>query len=192
MSSQSRTALRDEAVLVVVDIQERLAAAMERRDRVNARTSLLVRTAAIVGIPIVVTRQYPRGLGDLEGPIAGVLDEVKGRTPVEFVDKLTFDCFGEPGFVDEIKRLGRRQMLIAGMETHICVTQTSLAALSHDFEVHLAADACCSREQELHLSALDRLRFAGCVVSSSESIAYELVGCAGTEEFKALLAAVKA
>jgi len=179
--------------LVVVDIQERLAAVMQHRDRVVAQTALLVRTAAIVGAPIIATRQYPRGLGDHCAEIAAVLAEADatGASVVE-VDKMTFDCFAEPEFVSAIGGTGRRQLLLAGMETHICVCQTTLAGLRGGFDVHVASDACCSREGGNHDSALVRLGRAGGVVSTSESAAYELVGRAGTPEFKALLAAVKA
>lgn len=191
MHAPATVADRSRAVLVVVDIQERLAAAMERREQVNARTSLLVRAARIVGVPVVVTRQYPRGLGDLEPAILEVLSEDDSWTEAMH-DKMTFDCFGECGFSDAIRDSERDQVILAGMETHICVTQTALAALARGLEVHVAADACCSREQENHDIALARLAHAGAVVTSSESVAYELVGCAGTGEFKALLAAVKA
>lgn len=183
---------RDDALLIVVDIQERLAAAMERRERVLGRTALLIRAAAIVGVPILVTRQYPKGLGDIEEELAAVLAQVGGDgATVSFVDKLSFDCFGEQAFCDAVADSGRGQLLLAGMETHICITQTALAGLREGFDVHVVGDAVCSREQECHELALSRLAHGGAVVTTSESAAYELVGCAGTDEFKALLAAVK-
>jgi nicotinamidase-related amidase len=180
------------AVLVVIDIQERLAAAMAHRDRVIAATSLLVRTSAIVGMPVVVTRQYPKGLGDHACEIDAVLSEARqAHDAVVQVDKVTFDCFAEPDFVTAVEAVGRRQLLIAGMETHICVCQTALAALRSGYDVHVAADACCSRADSNHAYALARLATAHAVVTTSESAAYELVGEAGTPEFKRLLAAVK-
>lgn len=186
-------ATRDQAVLVVVDIQDRLAAAMERREAVISATGLLVRAAAIVGVPIVATRQYPAGLGDFSPEVLAVFDEVEAAGAViHRADKVSFDCFGEPGFVDLVGSTGRKQLLFAGMETHICICQTALAGLREGFDVHVAADACCSRDAAIHALALSRLAHAGAVVSSSESTAYELVGRAGTPEFKALLAAVKA
>ncbi|HSK47828.1 MAG TPA: isochorismatase family protein [Coriobacteriia bacterium] len=183
---------RSDTALVVIDIQERLAAAMARRELVIRRTALMIRAAAIVGVPILVTRQYPRGLGDVEPPLVEVLEEVRqsGAT-VLTADKVSFDCFCDATFCDAVAALGRRQLLVAGMETHICVTQTALAGLREAFDVHVAGDACCSREAEHHELALTRLGHAGAVITTSESACYELVGLAGTDEFKALLEAVK-
>lgn len=183
---------RDNTALVVIDIQERLAVAMNHRERVIEQTKLLVRTASIVGVPIVATRQYPKGLGGHCEEISEVLEHAResGASLVE-VDKVTFDCFAEPDFVSAVESAGCRQLVIAGMETHICVCQTTLAGLRDGYDVHIAADACCSREDANHSIALMRLSAAGSVITSSESAAYELVGRAGTTEFKALLAAVK-
>lgn len=181
-----------DCVLVVIDIQDRLAAVMERRRDVDVAAGLLIRTAVITGVPVVVTRQYPKGLGDVGGDIQAVLTEARadGAT-VATVDKVTFDCFAEPEFVDAVCATGRRQLVLAGMETHICVTQTALSGLREGFDVHVASDATCSRASGAHASALRRLSAAGAVITHSESVAYELVGRAGTAEFKRLLAAVK-
>ena len=194
MESHSATvADRDKGMLVVVDIQERLASAMPERERVLSATGLLVRSAAIAGLPILVTRQYPRGLGELEPAVLEVLDEAREQgAHVESVDKLSFDCFAEPAFSAIAEKFGRRQLIVCGMESHICVTQTALAGLARGFDVHVVADASCSRDSRNHDLALMRLAHAGAVPTSAESVAYELIGCAGTEEFKRLLAAVKA
>ncbi len=166
---------------------------MAHRDRVVARTALLVRAATIVGAPIVATRQYPKGLGDHCTEIRDVLHEAEhAGAKVVHVDKVSFDCFAEPTFVDAVEDLGRSQLLLAGMETHICVCQTALAGVSGGHDVHVAADSCCSREDQNHAYAVARLGTAGVTISTAESAAYELVGQAGTAEFKALLAAVKA
>jgi nicotinamidase-related amidase len=179
-------------VLVVVDVQERLAAAMDHRDMVVERVRLLVAAASIVGVPIVVTRQYPRGLGDLCPEIGSALTAAEADgARVKRADKVAFDCFGEPEFVRLIESCDCRQMVIAGMESHICITQTALAALRGGYGVHVVADACCSREKAASDTALARLACAGAVVTTAESVAYELVGQAGTPEFKRLLAAVK-
>jgi nicotinamidase-related amidase len=151
-----------------------------------------VRTAALVGVPIVVTRQYPKGLGDTEPALAGALQAVeRAGAGITRIDKVAFDCFGEAAFAETVSRSVRRQMLLVGMETHICVAQTALSAIDAGFDVHVVADACCSRDAASHDVALDRLRAAGAVVTIAESVMYELVGVAGTEEFRALLAIVK-
>lgn len=175
---------------MVVDVQERLAAAMTDRERLMSRTVLLVRTAALLGVPIVVTLQYPKGLGALEPPVEDALASVSSGG-VTFIEKLSFDCFAEPAFVDAVCATGRRQLLVAGMESHICVVQTCLTAVTQGFDVHVAADACCSRQRECHDLALVRLAHAGAVISTAESASYEMVGAAGTEEFRSFLGLVK-
>lgn len=181
-----------QTVLVVIDVQERLAAAMELREKVAAKASLAVRAATITRLPVIVTRQYPKGLGDTDPAILDAIRAHESRgVPLSVVDKVSFDCFGEPGFVDQIESTSRPQILIAGMETHICVTQTALAALRRGHDVHVIADACCSREDASHGYALSRLAHAGAVITTAESAAYELVGTAGTDKFKELLCVVK-
>lgn len=183
---------RDSAVLVVIDVQGRLAAAMDRREAVLGAVSFLVAVAGIVGVPVVITRQYPAGLGDTEPEILHALDlaEESGATVLR-ADKVAFDCFREPSFRSAIEGLGRRQMVLVGMESHICVTQTAVSALADDWDVHVVEDACCSRAAETHGSAVERMRAAGAVITVAESAAYELIGEAGTPEFKALLGLVK-
>lgn len=183
---------RDSAVLVVVDVQERLAAAMDRRETVLSAAAFLVAVAGIVGVPVVITRQYPAGLGDTEPEILHALEAAEETgTTVLRADKVAFDCFKEPSFRSAIEGLGRRQMVVVGMESHICVTQTTVSALSDGWDVHVVEDACCSRAASSHHSAMERMRAAGAVITVAESAAYELVGEAGTPEFKALLGLVK-
>lgn len=181
---------RDDLVLLVIDIQDRLAAAMERRDEVVRTTARLVRLAGIVGARVVVTRQYPQGLGDTVTELAAVIADAVGPGAT-VVDKTAFCACGEPAFLEAMEATGRRQVAIAGMETHICVTQTALALACAGWRVHVVEDACCSRTPRDHESALARLRHAGVTVTTSESLMYEAVGRAGTDEFKRLLAVVK-
>ncbi|NTU71983.1 MAG: isochorismatase family protein [Coriobacteriia bacterium] len=185
-------ARREDAVLVVVDIQERLAVTMERREAVIATTSRLMRTTALVGVPIIVTRQYPKGLGDIEPELRQCAEAMSQTVSVEWADKVAFDCFREPSFVELIRAADRSQLIICGMESHICIAQTALSALRADHEVHVVADACCSRAMSAHETALARLGRAGAIVTTTESVMYELVGAAGTDEFKSLLGIVKA
>ena len=182
---------RSSAVLVLVDLQERLAAAMEDRAAVLDAVDKLVRASALMGVPVVVTRQYPAGLGDVEPMLRVVIEAAVAKTPVTVVDKVAFDCFAEPEFAACIAQTGRRQLVIAGMESHICVVQTALSALREGHDVHVVADACCSRDALAHDVAIARLRAAGATVTVTESVLYELVGVAGTDEFRALLSMVK-
>jgi len=185
-------ARRDDAVLVVVDLQERLTAVMEHRESVLSATVSLIRTATLVGMPIIVTRQYPKGLGDIEPALAEALDVASSEgAHIVRADKTTFDCFNETTFAEQLASLGRNQVVIVGMETHICVTQTALSALREGLDVHVVANGCCSRDSVNHELALERIRLAGGVVTVAESVMYELVAAAGTDEFRALLGIVK-
>lgn len=186
-----RLVRREDLVLVIVDVQEKLAAAMERRAEVVAAAVRLIRLAELVGAPIVVTRQYPDGLGDTVAGIGEALASAAATVPVVTVDKLAFCACAEPAFAEAMRATGRSQAVVAGMESHICVTQTALELAGLGTEVHVVADACCSRRSCDHDVAMDRLRSAGVVVTTSESVMYETVAVAGTNEFKRLLSIVK-
>jgi len=182
---------RDDLVLLVVDAQDRLASAMQSRDTTVAAIARVVRLAAIVGAPIVVTRQYPKGLGGTVPEVEAVLEEASATVPVSIVDKTAFCACEEPGFHAVLESSGRRQVAIVGMETHICVTQTALALVAAGYRVHVVEDACCSQRARDHGTALARLQAHGITVTCAESLMYEAVGRAATPEFKRLLAVVK-
>lgn len=182
---------RANLVLVLVDLQEKLVAAMPRAEEVVGAAVRLVRFAELVGAPIVVTRQYPEGLGDTVPRLADALADASRTVRVAVVDKVSFCACDEPAFLEALYDTGRSQAIIAGMETHICVTQTALTLAKKTYPVQVAADACCSRRDADHAVALDRMRTAGVVVTTTESIMYEAVSRAGTPEFKRLLAIVK-
>lgn len=192
MAPCARLIAREDVVLVIIDMQERLAAAMSKRDAVTLAASRLARTAALIGAPTIITRQYPQGLGETVSELRRVLEHLEHEgARVARVDKTAFCCADEVGFMEALQATGRRQVVLAGMETHICVGQTALALAAEDFEVHVAADASCSREDSAHEIALHRMRFAGVTVTTSESVMYEALGRAGTDEFRRLLAIVK-
>ncbi len=184
---------RDQLVLVVVDIQERLAAGMPDRDRVLARVGQLVRLAGLVDAPIVVTRQYPKGLGASEQAIVDVIAEAESAgVSVTHIDKTAFCACGEPAFLSTLESIRRDQIVIVGMETHICIAQTALDLVGRGYRVQVAADAVCSLDPASHTVALDRMRAAGVAVTVTQSVMYEAVGVAATDEFRALLEIVKA
>jgi nicotinamidase-related amidase len=174
---------RTSLVLVVIDVQEKLAAVMPRRDEVVGAVTRLVRAAALLSAPIVVTRQYPEGLGGLVPEIEAALDEARGSVSVATVDKIAFCACDEPAFLESLYETGRSMAVVVGME--------ALALAKKTYPVHVVADACCSRRDADHAVALERLRAAGVVVTTSESVMYEAVSKAGTDEFRALLAIVK-
>lgn len=179
-------------VLVLVDLQERLVSAMSDREQVIARSMKLARAAALVDAPIILTRQYPKGLGSVVPELQQLLlDLAHGGARVYGIDKVAFCCASEPTFLEALSATGRDQVVITGMETHICVTQTALALADSGMRVQVVADACCSRDSEAHELALGRMRADGIVITHHESVMYEAVGVAGTDEFRALLQIVK-
>jgi nicotinamidase-related amidase len=183
---------RDALTIVVVDVQERLAAVMDRRDEVTAAAGLLVRVAGVLGVPVIVTRQNPRGLGDTVAELRAALDEAsEAGAPMAVVDKLSFDCTCEPAFGSALAKAGRSHVVLTGMETHICVSQTALSLAAAGMTPHVVADACCSRRDRDRDVALDRLRAEGVDVLPSESVIYEALGVAGTDEFRRVLELVK-
>ena len=175
-----------EAVLVVIDVQERLAAAMSSCDTVVSAISRLVRAAHELEMPVIYTEQYPRGLGTSVPELADALVGAYG--PVE---KVSFDACNESAFVSALEATGRRQVVLVGMEMHICVAQTALHLLEDGYRVHVVADAVCSAEPSDGVVALERLRAAGAEVSVSESVIYEALGEAGTDRFRSILAIIK-
>jgi len=176
---------RADAILVVVDVQDRLASSMPHRDESIATMVMLIRAARLLGVPVLVTRQYPEGLGDIVPEIREALVEY---TPI---DKTTFCCRSDETFSDELADTWRGQAVLIGMEAHICITQTALALLEDGYRVHVVADAVCSRRDSDRDVALERLRYAGAAVTTAESFLYEMLGEACTDDFRAVLAIVK-
>ena len=172
---------RDAAVLVVVDVQEAFRPAVLDFDRVAANTAKLLRGARILGVPAVVTEQYPKGLGRTVPEVAEHLD---GAEPVE---KSCFSAARADGFDTG----GRGQALVCGIEAHVCVHQTVQDLLERGLEVHVARDAVTSRTEENREIGLRRAERAGAVVTSVETALFELLGAAGTPEFKEVQALVK-
>jgi isochorismate hydrolase len=173
---------RGDCVLVVIDIQDKLLAVMKDKDAVLENALKLVRFANIVGLPVLVTEQ------EKLGPTSQVLaDEIKDFDPVM---KLDFDAYQVPAFVKRLVDLDRETLVLAGIESHICVTQTALSLLPF-FDVHVIADAVSSRTEENKRIALARMQFNGATISSTEMFMYEVLKRAGTEEFKATLKMIK-
>ena len=182
-----RTLEADQCVLVVVDIQEKLLPPIFEKDRLVRNSQLLIRLARILQIPTLATTQYARGLGNTVPEVASLLPEA------EAIDKLEFSCFGSDAFCSQLKRLpgNRNTVLLCGMESHICVTQTALAALRRGYLVHIASDAISSRSEWNWKIGLDRMRAAGAIISSAEMMIYELLRRSGGEAFKELLPYLK-
>ena len=185
MNTISQCIAREKAGLVVVDIQERLLPAIHDKERVTANAVRLVKGAALLKVPVLVTEQYRKGIGPTVPEIATA---VPGFAPME---KLAFSCCGAEGFVAALDAKGVRDVVLCGIEAHVCVTQTCLDLLSRKFRVYVVADAVSSRTPENHRLGLDRMRDAGAGIVSTEMVLFEWLGRAGTDEFKQMLPLVK-
>lgn len=171
---------KDDAVLVIVDIQERLAAAMKEKDQVIGNCLHLIELAKLYKIPIMLTEQYPKGLGP-------TVEAIKNALPsYQPIGKLSFSCCGEPDFIGEAGTLASKTVILTGMETHVCVLQTCLDLLQRGINVHLVKDAVCSRSNENRETGVGFMRDAGAVVTCTETVLFQLLKVAGTEEFKAI------
>jgi len=173
----------NQCALLVIDIQEKLLPPIFQKEQLVKNSQLLIRLAGILKIPAVMTVQYPKGLGNTVPEIASLLP---GTEPI---DKQMFSCFGSDVFCSLLKRLPgqRNTLLLCGMECHICVAQTALAALREGYIVHVASDAVSSRAEWNWKIGLERMRAAGAVISSTEMMIYELLRSSGSPAFKEML-----
>jgi nicotinamidase-related amidase len=178
--------LRDgDSLLLVVDAQARLAPKIEDADRIVANCAVLIEAAARLAVDVLATEHYSRGLGPL-------LPELKAHLPVNGVlEKIHFSLQDEPACAVRVAQTGRRQMVIAGMETHVCVLQSALGLRQAGYEVFVVADATGSRRAESRALALERMRAAGIAVVTTEMVVFEWLGRADRPEFRDVLALIK-
>ncbi len=177
----------EQCALIVVDIQEKLLPPIFQKDQLVRNAKLLIRAAGVLKIPAMVTTQYSKGLG-------ATLPEIDALLPgTDAIDKDRFSCFGSDSFCTSLKRLpgNRNTLLVCGMEGHICVMQTALAALREGYLVHVASDAVGSRTEWNWKVGLDRMRAAGAVISSTEMMIYELMRSSSSPAFKEMLPHLK-
>lgn len=173
---------RNKALLVVIDVQEKLCAAMDEKvlKKLVKNTGILLDTAAGLQVPVLVTEQYVKGLG-------ATLAELKEKAAAApCFEKMTFSCCGSDGFVEAVRASGRTQVVITGMETHVCVLQTVIELRDAGYEVHLVKDAVMSRDKRNWHTAIEAMTLAGAVPTCAESVMFQLLKVAGTDEFKKL------
>ncbi len=173
---------RDDCVLVVIDVQEKLMPVIHDRDEVIRNTATLVQFCAITGIPVIFTEQQKLG------PTLSAVRELAADFGA--IEKVHFNCFLNPAFSDMVARTGKRTIILAGAEAHICVAQTALSIIA-DRPVHVISDAVSSRTPANKSVALARMRDAGVIITSTEMFIYEILVQAGTAEFKSVLPLVK-
>ncbi len=176
---------RPDSLLLVVDIQEKLAPAIFEADVVTANTVRLLKASAQLGVPAFVSEQYVRGLGPSLEAIRAAASHAR------FFEKTHFSCAAEPGVLDLLRTAGRRQVILTGTETHVCVLQTACGLLAAGFQVFLVADAASSRTPANRAAAIERLRALGVHIVTTEMVLFEWLHRAGTDEFRAFLPLIK-
>lgn len=171
-------------VVLVVDVQDRLAAAMppEALERLVKNTGILLETAKLLGVKVIASEQYPKGLGPTVPAVAEGLRAL-GVTPLA---KTTFDACSDLGIARALASAAPRSVVVLGMETHVCVFQTARELVKRGYAVHVVADAVASRREENRVLGLSLCEKAGAVITPAETVAFDLLERAGTEAFKAV------
>ena len=180
---KAHTVSQQNAVILVIDLQEKLLPKVFEPGRVTGNAILLIKFARIAALPLIVTTQYAKGIGPIVKDIRQELPEISP------LDKVEFGCFNNRAFRKRIEQVDRSRnaLILSGIESHICVSQTALGALELGYNVHVASDAISSRTEWNWKIGLDRMRGAGAIISSTEMIIYEILKMSGSAAFKAML-----
>lgn len=176
---------REDAVLVLIDFQERIMPAMKNRDNLEEKTLKLIKGCGILGVPTLITQQYTKGLG----PTIKNLHQALGD--FEPIEKTSFSAMGEPAFEEALKNTGRKTVILAGIEAHVCVQQTALDLIEKGYEVYLVVDCVSSRTNNDKKYAQRRVAEAGALGTTCEAVLFELLGGAKEKGFKEISALVK-
>jgi nicotinamidase-related amidase len=185
--TRTLTLSREGTALLVVDVQERLFSVVEpgRRDAMVKNIKILAAAARRLGLPLLVSEQYPKGLGHT---LPELRESLGGVEPIE---KVAFSCCGVEGFPDRLRVSGTRAVIVAGIEAHVCVLLTALDLVEAGYQVYVPADAVCSRTRENYEIALAQLKDAGATVTSTETLLFQLLRRSDTEDFRALQPLIK-
>lgn len=176
---------RAAAVLVIIDIQGNLAQAMFDRENLFTNTIKLIKGFKALSLPIIITEQIPQKLGQTLPQIAAALDGVKP------IAKESFSCWGERNFKEQLETSGRKDVVLLGIETHVCVYQTAVDLISNGYHLHLVADAVSSRTPENRRIGIDAMKSAGAQITSTEMVLFELLRTAADPKAKELFKIVK-
>ncbi len=174
---------KEDVILIVIDIQERLMNAMPDREKVYKNTCLLLATAKQLDFPVVVSEQYPKGLGP-------TVSEIKEALPdYAYIEKTSFSVSADLQKI--LADSGRKTLLVTGSETHVCVFQTVRDMLEAGYQVHVVKDAVCSRFDENYQNGIELMRDMGAVITNTETVIFDLLKQAGTPDFKAISPLIK-
>lgn len=177
---------KERCCALVIDMQERLLPVMDTANRVEANVLKLVKGLQILGMPILVSEQYPKGLGNT---VSSVKEALTGSETM--VEKIAFSCCEEPTFIGALSKMGKKTVILCGIEAHICVLQTVLDLEENGYLPVVVEDCIGSRKPNDKAVALERMRKTGAVVTTLESILFELTGAAGSEQFKQISKLIK-
>ena len=175
----------ENSLLLVIDVQEKLVNALDKNIIIK-RVYNLVKSARLLSIPIVVTEQYPKGLGST---VADISKEFPQDTPV--FEKTAFNALSEAGMIDKLKSYHKKQVVLCGIETHICVHQTAAALLREGFEVYVVKDACASRNKYEFKQGIELMQQNGAKISCVEIVLFEWLQTAKNPNFKEIQALIK-
>ncbi len=176
----------NECVIVLIDVQERLVAMLNKQEPVLKYSSRLSNAASIMGIPTILTEQYPQGLGKTVLDVASAAD-----SSAIYIEKTSFSAMQTPEFVDALKSTGKKTVIISGIETHICVYQTVTELIEVGYNVVVAKDACASRSSDCFKTGIELMKDTGAVISNVETILFELLRTSRNPHFKAVQALIK-
>jgi len=175
----------DNSALIIIDVQGKLAHAMPDKALFFANLERMVLAAKAINLPIILVEQLPDKLGHT---ITEIAQHLEGQLPIK---KACFSAAGHPAFLDRLRELGKKQVLVMGIEAHICVMQTVLDLLNHDYETHLICDAIRSRDPNNRQLAIERCASAGAILSSVEMALFELMRDAQHPQFKTIQQLIK-
>ena len=176
----------EDSLLVIIDIQEKLLNAAYNRTEIQNKAGILAKTAKILDIPCLITEQYPKGLGNT---ISEILNNVSQN--MTGFEKIQFNALNEQGILSAIEKSNRKQIILAGIETHICVRQTAFALVQKGFDVTVVKDCCGSRSEIEHLAGLDIMKQEGCFIKTTEMVLFELLKSAKHPNFKEIQSMIK-
>ena len=185
MTRHSNILERDQAVLLIIDVQESFRKYIPEFGNLTRNISILVEASKILQLPVVVTEQYPQGLGHTVAEINACLGDH------QVFDKQCFSCCGAESFMDSLSALGRRQIIVSGIEAHVCVNQTVHDLLAAGYQPHLITDAISARSSKNKEVAITKMCTSGAIPSVVEMALFEMLVNSGTETFKAVQRLVK-
>lgn len=174
---------RETALLAVIDVQEKFASVIDDFDEMQQNVDRLIRGCHLLGVPAAITEQYPKGLGETVAGLKKTIAETYATRPAQ---KMSFSSQSCTEFADQLEKAGRKQVLIAGIETHVCIWQTAIDLLEAGYEVFVVTDAVASRSKANRDIALRRLEQEGAKLTSTEMALFEMTERAGTDEFRAI------